>query len=113
MVIKCGLVIHIKKPWICATPDGIVIVDGTPQNVLEIKCPISFKDKDIIDPITNIPNLSYLKMIDGKVSLKKMSYILHTMPDINVHYRVKLMWFFLFTTILYQNYYWLKRMKNV
>lgn len=39
LLIKCGLVIHIKKPWICATPDGIVIVDGTPQKVLEIKCP--------------------------------------------------------------------------
>lgn len=81
LVIKCGLVIHIKKPWICATPDGIVIVDGTPQKVLEIKCPISFKDKDIIDPITNVPNLSYLKMIDGKVSLKK-SHIYYTQCQI-------------------------------
>jgi len=77
LVIKYGLVIHIKKPWICATPDGIVIVDGTPQKVLEIKCRISFEVKDIIDPITNVPNLSYLKMIDGKVSLKKVIFTTH------------------------------------
>jgi len=29
MVLQCELVIHIKKPWIYATPDSIVIVDDS------------------------------------------------------------------------------------
>lgn len=70
-IIKCGLVIHLEKPWLCATPDGIVIVNDKPEKVLEIKCPISCKDKEIIDPLTNIPNINYLKVIDGKVCLKE------------------------------------------
>lgn len=80
-VIKCGLVIHSKKPWLCGTPDGIVIVDGIPQKILEIKCPISCKDKKITDSISNVPNLSYLKTINGEISLKK-SHIYYTQCQI-------------------------------
>lgn len=80
-VIKCGLVINIKKPWLCATPDGIIIVNGKPEKVLEIKCPISCKDREIIDPLTNIPNVNYLKIINGEVSLKK-SHMYYTQCQI-------------------------------
>jgi len=70
-VIKCGLIVHIKYPWLCASPDGIVVIDGIPKKVLEIKCPISCKDKMIIDPILNVSNVKYLQLINGKVTLKK------------------------------------------
>ncbi|KAF0714848.1 SWIM-type domain-containing protein [Aphis craccivora] len=57
--IECGLVIHTEYPWLCASPDGLIIKNGKVDRVLEIKCPIS---------CTNTPietdrklNLSYLK----------------------------------------------------
>lgn len=48
-----SLVIHIKKPWLCTISDSMVIITAT---VMEIKCPISHKDNDIIDTITNVFN---------------------------------------------------------
>lgn len=67
--IECGLIIHTEYPWICASPDGLIIKNGKVDRVLEIKCPIS---------CTNTPietggklNLSYLKYDSyGKVTLK-------------------------------------------
>jgi len=39
-VIKSGLIIHSSKPWICASPDGLILRNGEIISVLEIKCPI-------------------------------------------------------------------------
>jgi len=61
-VLQCGLIVHEKMPWICCSPDGIVLKNGHVDRVLEIKCPISFKEKPFIDPI------------DGKVMLKYLKY---------------------------------------
>lgn len=61
-VIKSGLIIHSSKPWICASPDGLILRNGEIISVLEIKCPSSCKKKPIIDPSTGIPNLSYLQI---------------------------------------------------
>ncbi|KAF0709717.1 SWIM-type domain-containing protein [Aphis craccivora] len=70
-VIKCGLVVHVDKHWLCASPDGIVLINNRPNKVLDIKCPITCQDKSIIDPVTNIPNVKYLKLINGEITLKK------------------------------------------
>lgn len=40
-VIDCGLVIHTLNPWLCSSPDGIVVFNKIYSKVLEIKCPIS------------------------------------------------------------------------
>ncbi|TRY75895.1 hypothetical protein TCAL_14166 [Tigriopus californicus] len=40
---EVGLMIHPKYPWLCASPDGIILGNGDPR-VLEIKCPISCQD---------------------------------------------------------------------
>jgi len=48
-------------PWICCSPDGIVLKNGHLDRVLEIKCPISFKEKPFIDPINGKVMLKYLK----------------------------------------------------
>lgn len=43
--------------------------------MLEIKCPITCQDKRIIDSVTNIPNVNYLKLINGEITIKKsLSY---------------------------------------
>lgn len=61
-VLQCGLIIHEKMPWICCSPDGIVLKNGKLDRILEIKCPISFKEKPFID------------YVDGKVKLKYLKY---------------------------------------
>lgn len=42
-VIKRGLIIHISKPWISASPDGLILKNGEITSVLEIKFPSSCK----------------------------------------------------------------------
>lgn len=80
-VIKSGLIIHIAKPWICASPDGLILNNGEITSVLEIKCPSSCKYKPIIDPVTGIPNLSYLKLQNKEIFLKS-SHVYYTQIQI-------------------------------
>ncbi|KAL5246441.1 hypothetical protein ACI65C_013849 [Semiaphis heraclei] len=44
-VLKCGLVVHKDQPWLCASPDGLIIKNNKINSALEIKCPISCKKK--------------------------------------------------------------------
>jgi putative phage-type endonuclease len=48
-VLSSGLIVKKKQPWLCASPDGIVLTPDGPA-VLEIKCPISCKNKKISVP---------------------------------------------------------------
>ena len=41
---EAGLFISLEKPYIGATPDGIMTCDCCEQRALEIKCPYCFKD---------------------------------------------------------------------
>lgn len=71
VTIKCGFIIHAKYPWLCALPDGLVLSkEGDICKVLEIKCPISCKNKPIVDDETGVLNLKYLKYENGKIILK-------------------------------------------
>jgi len=69
IVLKAGLIIHHKTPWVCASPDGLVIKNGNIERILEIKCPISCKNKQIIE--NGVPNLKYLEFVNNKLELKK------------------------------------------
>lgn len=70
-VAGCGLIIHLTQPWLCASPDGIVMMNGKPERVLEIKCPISCKEKPIVGEIGDI-NVSYIiKNSRGNLELKQ------------------------------------------
>lgn len=42
-VLKCGLVVHNVHPWLCASPDGLILTNGQITSVLEIKCPVHVK----------------------------------------------------------------------
>ena len=50
-VMDCGLHICEDKPFIAASPDGIVECDCCGQSVVEIKCPYNHRDKSLKDPI--------------------------------------------------------------
>lgn len=71
VIIKSGLVINPIIPWLCASPDGLVLKNGKINAVLEIKCPISCRNKNIIE--NGVPNLKYLLMDNNEIKLKKSS----------------------------------------
>jgi len=52
------------------------------ESVLEIKCPISYRNKPIIE--NGKPNLKYIQIDEnGKPELKKKYYVFHRMPNVN------------------------------
>lgn len=59
-VIKCGVVIHQNQPWVCASPDGLVIRNNKVKKLLEIKCPYTCKDTLLVDEETGKPKVPYL-----------------------------------------------------
>jgi len=46
-----------------ASSDGLVIKNGNIERTLEIKCPISCKNKQIIE--NGVPNLKYLEFVNN------------------------------------------------
>lgn len=83
-VLKSGLVISQFIPWLCASSDGLVLKNGKIDAVLEIKCPISCRNKHIVE--NGITNLKYLIDENGIVKLKKIIHVFYTMSNINVLY---------------------------
>jgi hypothetical protein len=57
--------------WLCASPDGLVVEHGKLVKVLEVKCPISCKDKSIFNSVNNTSSVSYLKYEKNQICLKK------------------------------------------
>ncbi|KAL5237552.1 hypothetical protein ACI65C_004962 [Semiaphis heraclei] len=74
-VLKAGLVIHCKTIWGCPCPGGLVLQNGEIYKILEIKCPISCKNEQLIE--INVPNLKYLHIVKSKIELKR-SYLHNT-----------------------------------
>lgn len=69
--VRAGLTIHSKYPWLCASPDALVLSqNGNINKILEIKCPISCRNKLIFDEDSKICNLSYLKYENDEIVLK-------------------------------------------
>jgi len=83
-VLKCGLVVHKDQPWLCASPDGLIIKNNKINSALEIKCPISCKKKHIINPDTGESNLKYLKLQQGKIILNPR-HMYYTQIQIILH----------------------------
>jgi len=69
--VRAGLTIHSKYPWLCASPDALVLSqNGNINKILEIKCPISCRNKLIFDEDSKKCNLSYLKYENDEIVLK-------------------------------------------
>ncbi|XP_077502566.1 uncharacterized protein LOC144113400 isoform X1 [Amblyomma americanum] len=67
-VLETGLVVHTAQPWLCGSPDGLF---ETAKGVclLEIKCPFSRRNRDIIDVDQEITFVPYIKYKNGKLTL--------------------------------------------
>nr|CAI5817983.1 unnamed protein product [Callosobruchus analis] len=61
-VIELGLVICKQLPWIAYSPDGVVMADGAPTRLVEIKCPYDGVDNDAIN---FIHTCAYLEINSG------------------------------------------------
>jgi putative phage-type endonuclease len=59
-----GLVICRHYPWLCATPDGLVVGENDDLTVLEIKCPVSGQSSEL--------KVAYLK--DGQLKKGHVYY---------------------------------------
>lgn len=76
-VIKVGAIVKPEQPWLCCSPDEIVISpDNGASRILEIKCPYSCKDGVIIDPQTFETKMKYLTVTENQtIELKESSSI--------------------------------------
>lgn len=84
-VIKCGLVIHQKQPWICASPDGLVLHLNKVKKLLEIKCPYSCKDTLLINKDSGKLNVPYLKFDREKNIYLKQTHNYFTQCQIQMY----------------------------
>ena len=48
-IMECGLIINPRWPWLGASPDGLLIDTDRVAGGIEIKCPFSKKDVNIVD----------------------------------------------------------------
>ncbi|XP_075543636.1 uncharacterized protein LOC142578107 [Dermacentor variabilis] len=67
---EVGLVIHPKQHWLCCSPDGIISTNNTTRAV-EIKCPFSLKDSELIDADQEVSYVKYIHYVNGKLTLRK------------------------------------------
>ncbi|CAC5387149.1 unnamed protein product [Mytilus coruscus] len=63
----CGLFVKADRPYIAASPDGIVSCLCYTKQVLEIKCPFSLANKSVVD---GWKNLDYLQMNESTQRLE-------------------------------------------
>jgi len=50
-VVETGLIVSKQNPWLAYSPDGIIIKNGVPSALLEIKCPFKGKSKGIKETV--------------------------------------------------------------
>lgn len=84
-VIKCGLVVHQKQPWICASPDGVVIENNKIKKLLEIKCPLTCKDTFLVDEENKNLKVPYLRYDEEKHICLKQNHTYFTQCQIQMY----------------------------
>lgn len=50
----------LQQPWLCVSPDGLIIYEDQVLKILEVKCPYSCKTKSIFVKNKNKYNVPYL-----------------------------------------------------
>lgn len=65
VVLKSGLIIHNKYPYLAGSPDGLVGNDG----IVEVKCPYSIRNEKI-----TFTKLKYLNSTNGQLNKTNLYY---------------------------------------
>lgn len=65
----CGLIVSKQNPWLGFSPDGVVVENGKPCKLIEIKCPLLGETKGIEDVLPTLGR--YLNCENGNYSLKR------------------------------------------
>ena len=81
---KVGVIVSESQPWLCASPDGFILVNGTVSKIVEFKCPSSCEKKNIVDRKVKKCNVSYLKYEGDKVILRQSS-IYYTQCQVQIY----------------------------
>ncbi|KAL4101273.1 hypothetical protein QTP88_021293 [Uroleucon formosanum] len=71
-VLNCGLFIDKDKPYLAASPDGLV----GDTALLEIKCPLSIKDTIDIQVAVDNKKIPYITIVDGIASRNCVSCLI-------------------------------------
>lgn len=81
-VTKVQVFISLKQPWLCASPDGIVITEDCMNKICGFKCPSSCERVPVVDYQAKSCNVHYIEFNDKEIELKKIVYTIH-----NVKYK--------------------------
>lgn len=68
-VYHVGLVVLESQPWLCASPDGVVVEDGCITKLVEIKCPFVCRNLPIYDLEAKKFNVTYLRFVNDNAEL--------------------------------------------
>ncbi|KAH9378896.1 hypothetical protein HPB48_010815 [Haemaphysalis longicornis] len=66
---EVGLVVHQVQPWLCGSPDGLVIT-GETTRLVEVRCPFVLQDSMLIDYAKGISNIKFIQYVDDQLTLK-------------------------------------------
>lgn len=81
---EVGLIVKYGQPWLCGSPDGVVVEDDIITKLLEIKCPKTCEKIPVVDYATETCNVNYLEIVNGLVQLKE-SHVYYTQCQIQTY----------------------------
>lgn len=81
---EVGVIVSKYQPWLCASPDGVVIEDECIVGLVEIKCSSSCRKLPNVDFKNRKCNIKYLKFIGDRIILKE-SHIYYTQCPVQMY----------------------------
>ena len=84
-VVPAGLFIKPDKPFLCASPDGVVIKNGSIEKIVEIKCPYTCSTKPIFNEVEGKFNVTYLHKDAEKVTYLSSTHKYYTQCQIQMY----------------------------
>lgn len=78
---NCGLIVKMNQPYLAASLDGIILDD---MSILEIKCPFSCKNSEIINRRVKKSYVSYLIYVEDDVTISK-SHMYYTQVQMQMY----------------------------
>lgn len=79
-VTEVGLVVCIPQPWLCCSPDGLLVKEGK-ICLLEVKCPSRCEKRPIVDENVNV---DYLEVHGKELELHK-NHVYYTQVQVSMY----------------------------